>query len=297
MNILRLLYLLPAIMAIACRPDPKETLRTDLNELLNDLPGRHAVAFIPMEGSDSLMIRPDAVFHAASTMKTPVMVELYRQAQTGELTMDDSVAIRNEFRSIVDGRTYSLSAGDDSDTAAYNMVGKKTTIRELLRRMITVSSNLATNILIERVNPGKVEKTLRSMGLNNMRVLRGVEDQAAFEAGLNNVTTARDQALLYESIARMEAADSASCREMIDILSAQEFNEGIPAGLPAGTKVAHKTGWIRGVRHDGGIVMLPDGRSYVLVILTSGWTDDDQAVRTMAAVSRRVHEYISGTDR
>lgn len=288
-------FILLAIGLLSCGQNQKEVLRADLIRILRELPGHQSVAFISLSGNDSLMIHPDLTYHAASTMKTPVMLEAFRQAAAGEYTLDDSIQIRNAFRSIVDSSTYRLNKVDDSDTLIYNRVGRMATRRELIDRMITVSSNLATNILIEEVGASRVEATLRSLGLNALRVLRGVEDQAAFEAGLNNVTNAREQALLYEGIARFTAADTASCREMIRILSNQKFNDAIPAGVPQGTQVAHKTGWIRGVHHDGGIVMLADGRSYVLVILTSGWTDDALATKTMVQISKRVYDYVNET--
>lgn len=238
------------------------------------------------------MIHPDAVFHAASTMKTPVMVEVFRQAAAGKFTLNDSVRIINTFHSIIDSSVYSLNRTDDSDTSIYDRIGKMTTRRELVYRMMTISSNLATNILIAEVGASSVEKMLRGFGLNNMHVLRGVEDGVAFRAGKNNVTTARDQALLYQQLANGLIADSVTSREMIDILLEQKVNDKIPAELPSDVRVAHKTGSITSVHHDGGIVYLPDGRAYVLVILTKGWEDEGAALRTIAKASRVAYEYV-----
>src|SRR5690606_27783726 len=131
--------------------------------------------------------------------------------------------------------------------------------RELARLMIVRSSNLATNLLIERVSPADIARTLVRIGGEGMQVRRGVEDGPAYRQGLNNTTTAQGFARVLEAIARCSVTSRAACDAMAEILAAQEFNEMIPAGLPAGTRVAHKTGWITEIQHDGGIVY-PPGR-------------------------------------
>lgn len=79
---------------------------------------------------------------------------------------------------------------------------------------------------------------------------------------------------------------------MINILLDQKFNDKIPAKLPKNVKVAHKTGWITGVNHDAGIVFLPDGRKYVLVLLSKELENDKAAVKSMAKVSRMIYDYV-----
>lgn len=282
-----------SILFTACSPPPTERLRSDLEELLKTLPGTQAVAYWDLETNDSLFIHPDMSFHAASTMKTPVMLEVFRQAANGRFSLSDSIIIKNTFRSIADSSIYMLSGSDDSDTLIYRHIGEKRTINDLVFDMITVSSNLATNLLIEKVTAPAIGETLHALGIRNMRVLRGVEDTPAFRAGLNNTTNARDQALLYSHLARFTAADSSSSHTMISILMDQKFNEKIPALLPEGVRVAHKTGSITSVHHDGGLVFLPDGRTYVVVILTAGFTDEKQALDVMARVSRRIFDHVT----
>lgn len=289
--------ILLSVGLIACSGDPREILRTDLKQMLDSLPGTHAVAFWDLTTDDSLLIHPDLSFHAASTMKTPVMLEVFRQAAQGKFAMNDSLTITGTFRSIADTSTYTLSKSDDSDTLIYNHIGEKRTVHDLVYDMVTISSNLATNMLIEKVTAPAVERTLRELGISKMRVLRGVEDTPAFKAGLNNTTNARDQALLYARLARYTAADSASTHEMITILSDQKFNEKIPALLPEDVRVAHKTGSITAVHHDGGVVYLPDGRKYVVVILTAGFKDERAALQTMARTSKRIFDYVTRNDR
>ena len=158
--------------------------------------------------------------------------------------------------------------------------------------MITVSSNLATNILIDLVDAKNVSATMRSMGAVNIRVLRGVEDGQAFRKGLNNTTDAYDQMLILRAIAEGRAVDSASSKAMIDILFEQKFNDLIPALLPKNVRVAHKTGSITGVEHDCGVVFLADGRRYVLVILSKELKDVKGGKDVIARVSKMIYDIV-----
>jgi beta-lactamase class A len=203
--------------------------------------------FRDLGSGDSLLLNADHRFHAASTMKLPVMIQLFRDRDAGLLSLDDSLPVTNTFRSIVDGSPYHLDPADDSDSSLYKLVGRQVTIGRLIELMETVSSNLATNLLIDRVGATRANATAHALGADSILVLRGVEDIPAYRAGRNNTTTARDLGVLLAALAQDRAASAASCREMLDILSRQHFTEGIPAGLPAGTRVEHKTGWIEGV--------------------------------------------------
>jgi beta-lactamase class A len=247
------------------------------------------VAFHDLQTGDTLYLNADDSFHAASTMKVPVMIELFRQVDAGRLRLDQQVPLVNEFKSIVDGSPYALSPGDDSDSSAYLKVGSSVTVRELIDRMITRSSNLATNALIALADAKHADATAHALGARNIRVLRGVEDNKAFQAGLNNTTTARDLAVLLEAIETGHAASRASCDAMRDILLRQEFSAEIPAGLPPGTRVAHKTGWISGVLHDAAIVYPPNRKPYVLVVLTRNIPDDKVARALIVDISRMMY--------
>lgn len=251
-----------------------------------------AVAFHDLRTGAELLINPDQSFHAASTMKVPVMMELYRQAEAGRFSLDEQVPIKNSFASIVDGSPYSLSPEDDSEVMLYQRVGQTAPARELLHLMITVSSNLATNILIERIGASNVGKLMRRYGANNIRVLRGVEDGKAFERGMNNTTTARDLMILLRRIGENRAVSKKASAEMLKVLLDQKFSEGIPAGLPAAARVAHKTGSITKHYHDAAIVLLPNRKPYVLVVLTRGLEDEKRAHRLVADISREIFESI-----
>jgi beta-lactamase class A len=253
------------------------------------------VYFHDLGSGDTLLVGANVRFHAASTMKVPVMIQLFRDRDAGSLTLDDSVPITNDFRSILDGSPYQLGKADDSDSSLYDLVGQKRTIRQLDELMETVSSNLATNLLIALVDAKRANATAHSLGADSILVLRGVEDGKAYRAGMNNTTTARDLGMLFTALAQYRAASPAACREMLDILGRQHFTEGIPAGLPAGTRVEHKTGWIGGVvYHDAGIVR-PAGRApYVLVVLTGGVKDDSVAYALVRDISHQIYAAVRG---
>ena len=270
------------------QPPSTATLESAVRALVTSSGAEVAVAFRTLDGHEELLLDPDKPFHAASTMKVPVMIELFHQAADGRLRLDDPLPIRNEFSSIVDGSPYKLSDGDDSDKELYAAVGRTLTLRQLCEAMITVSSNFATNLLIDKLGVERVRQTVSRLDADGMQVLRGVEDQKAFDKGLNNSTTARGLLVLLERIGRGEAVGKAEDAEMVAILARQKFNEAIPAGLPADTRVAHKTGNITRIHHDAAIVYAP--RPYVLVVLVRGIQDRKQSAELIARVSKTIYE-------
>ena len=225
-------------------------------------------------------------------MKTPVMIEVFKQAKAGKFKLTDSILVKNEFKSIVDGSLYQLDISDDSGDGMYKKIGQKMTIYELTYQMIIVSSNLATNILIDLVDAKNANASMRKLGANDIQVLRGVEDQKAFDKGLSNSVTAYDLMLIFEKIAQNKVINKKSCDEMRKILFDQKFNEIIPANLPKYVKVAHKTGSITGVQHDSGIVYLPDGQKYVLVLLSKKLKNTDAGVKVLAEVSEMIYRLM-----
>lgn len=273
---------------------PADSLRAAMLErIARDSGATVAVALRDPVTGFMVLINPDLRFHAASTMKVPVLMALGRQVDSKALAWDDSVTVVNRFASIVDGSPYALSAGEDSDSVMYAAVGRRRSVRQLAERMIVRSSNLATNILLQTVaTPEGTTRMIRSLGADSMVVLRGVEDGKAYEKGLNNTTTARDLSTLLLAIAAGRAAKPATTRELLRILEAQEFNDGIPAGLPPGTRVAHKTGNITATWHDAALIYPPDGRPYALVILTRGIPEEKAGLAMHADLARLAHGYL-----
>ena len=247
-----------------------------------------AVSFRDLATADSLDLAAGVSFHAASTMKIPVMLEVLRSVDEGRLSLDQQVLLVNRFHSIVDGSPYSLDPNDDSDSSMYARVGTRVPVRDLLERMIVRSSNLATNALVSLVGADQVTASARRLGAAHIQVLRGVEDGKAFSAGLNNTTTSGDLATLLIRIERGEALSADRAHFMRDVLLRQEFNDEIPAGIPPGVPVAHKTGSITATLHDAAIVYPPQRAPYVLVVLTRKIPDERVARALIADISRLV---------
>jgi beta-lactamase class A len=286
-----LTILLLTILAQQAPATAAPSLESRVRQRIAESGAEVAVAYRTLDGRHELLIDADKVFHAASTMKVPVMIELFRQATAGRVALNDPLPIRNEFRSIVDGSVYSLSDADDSDHEIYAASGKTLTLAQLCEAMITVSSNFATNLLIEKLGVESIRRTVSALGADangGMQVLRGVEDGKAFAKGLNNSTTARGLLVLFDRLGHGQAVDAASDATMIDVLKRQKFNEAIPAGLPPGTPVAHKTGTITRIHHDAGIVFAP--RPYVLVLLVREIEDRKTSAALMAELSRMMYE-------
>jgi beta-lactamase class A len=272
-------------------------LAASLDSLIADSGQEIAVYYRDLRGDDSLLIHPDLRMHAASTMKVPVMIQLFLDRDAGLLAFDDSLKVVTTFRSIVDGSPYALRVEDDSDSTLYALVGDEVSYDHLIDLMITYSSNLATNLLMEKADPQRVTATMRGLGADSIEVLRGVEDGPAFRAGLSNTTTARDLGIIMSALGREEVGTPESARQMLEILGRQHWRTKIPALLPEGTRVAHKTGRITGISHDCGVVFPNAGSSYAVVILTRGFEDGEEADAYAARISRLIYDHHVGNQR
>jgi beta-lactamase class A len=251
------------------------------------------IAFYDRETTLQWAYNADAPFHAASTMKLAVLLAVQRQITRGELAPDAPVHVRNKFVSIVDRRPYMLDVSRDGDPELYAHLGRTMTVDELAYQMITTSSNFATNLLVDVVGIPIIQRALQELNIEGIKVIRGVEDQAAFEAGLNNEVTASGLLKLLRVICDRKAYSPEASDRMLQILLDQRYKGGIPAGLPGATRVAHKTGNISTVHHDAGIVYLEGRQPYVLVILTQFDTSDSGST-AVAEVSRDIFECLAG---
>lgn len=250
------------------------------------------ISFYDCETTIQWAYNADHYFHAASTMKLAVLLGVFRQVDRGELTLDAPVHVRNRFTSIVNQEPFMLDLTRDADPNVYGHLGKTLTVRELAYWMITLSSNLATNLLVEVIGIPTIQLALDELEIDGIRVIRGVEDQAAFEAGLNNQVTANGLLKLLRLIAEERAYSKEACDEMLKIMLDQQYRSGIPAGLPKAARVAHKTGNISTVHHDAGIVYLEKRKPYVLVILTQFPAETGRGT-AVADVSRDIFNTIS----
>lgn len=250
------------------------------------------LALFDLASGYQLLVHPDVPFHPASTFKLGVMMELFHQAAQGEFSLDDPLPVINSFHSIADQSEFSLSPQDDSETDLYRHIGEEMTLRDLNARMIIYSSNFATNLLIGKVGAARVTRFMQDLGTNDLVIRRGPEDGKAYALGLNNSATARSLMQVLVCLARRSVVSPDASDEMINILRKQQFNEGIPAELPKGVSVAHKTGWNDMLYHDAAIVFPPGHAPYVLVIMTSGLSEKKEAPALVASLSAVIHHQL-----
>jgi beta-lactamase class A len=285
--------LLISIILFCCKPEQNKSLDLKITNLLEQVEGDFAIAFQDLNREkNNFFLNENEKFHAASTMKVPVMIEMYNQASQGKFSLNDSILVENKFKSIVDDTSYEMNAAEDSEPLLYDRIGKQVTFFDLMYQMIIMSSNLATNILVKEIGCKNITASMKRLGAYDTEVLRGVEDQKAYDLGLNNVTTAKDLMTIIKSIAVPSVEIAEDQMAMINVLKDQKFNDIIPRFLPIDVQVAHKTGSITGLHHDAGIIYLPNGESYVLILLSKNLKDFDEGTLTLAKISRLIYDHV-----
>ncbi|MGC4770846.1 serine hydrolase [Micromonospora sp. DT44] len=268
----------------------------DLDAFLDAVPGTVSAYVGRLDAPPSWTRHAHAGHYAASTMKVAVLAALHRAAEAGTLDLDADVPVVNEFDSAQPGAPrFSCAPHYDNDDAVWDRLGDTASLRWLAERMIVRSSNLATNLVIGHVGLPAVAEVWALADARDSVTGRGIEDFAARDAGITNTVTAADLAALLGGLASGvttpgRLASPAGCAAMLDVLLAQEHREDLAAGLPEGTRIALKNGWVRGVRHGVGVVLPDDAPPYVIAVCTT--TDlpdgDDDACELLARVSARV---------
>lgn len=256
-----------------------------LSRFIEELPeqGTFSLWWGPLEGEAWFTYQHEAVHYAASTMKVGLVLAAYRRADLGTLDLDRPVTVHNDFLSAAGSGRYGIEHTDDSDPEPWRRLGTELALRWLCHRALVRSSNLATNLVLEQVGVDAVAEALAAVGASASVVTRGIEDSDAREAGHDNLVTAADLALTLQALACGRAASAASCREIVAVLAAQQINDALPAQLPPGIRVAHKSGWVNGISHDAGIVY-PDGEDpFVFVMCTTSDLDEQAGCALIAA--------------
>lgn len=252
------------------------------------------VAYLNLESGEIFTHNPHTLFHAASTMKTPVMFQLFRMRDNGVIDLNSRIPVINSFTSIVDSSLFSLPMESEKDEILFPYLGDQLSYRQLMEKMITHSSNLATNILIEHTDADYITQTMNEIQASEVLVRRGVEDLKAYRLGLNNATSAFGMMKVMEAVYRSKLLADSSRQEMIQILKQQHYNSMIPAGLPDNVSVAHKTGSITRIAHDAALIFPPDTAPFVLVILTRGWDSHAEAQMVGARIAKDIYKYHQG---
>ena len=268
-------------------------LQRSLDGIADGSGARFGIYFKDLTSGQTLSKNSSVSFHAASTMKTPVLLELLRRVDEGSLRLTDELPVKNEFKSLVDGSPFSIGLEEnDGPTVAY--LGKPATIEFLAREMIVRSSNLATNILLTFLGPAEVQKFTDALGAPTVHVRRCVEDTKAYEKGMNNETDAAGMGAVMEAVVRTPKLSAAAKAKAWEILIGQTFNEEVPAGLhpQSGAVVAHKTGSMSTSQHDAAVVRLPDGREYVLVLLANDFGANERGRERVIAAAKKMSRAV-----
>ncbi len=263
---------------------------SDADGLLDALAAEHdAVVSVWMGDLDGVpwLTRCTGHVHpAASTFKLPLLVALYRAAERRELRLDDEVEVRAVLGSVVAGQMYETTQEYDNDDEPWQRLGGTATLRWLGSRAIVRSSNLATNLLLDTLGLDRVNAVYDDVGAVGCRVRRGIQDLPGGEVGARNEVDADGLARVLVAVARHDVATPATCRSIERVLAACEHRDGIEAGVPRGTYLAHKTGWIDDVCHDVALVRPEPDDPFVLCVLTSASLDEDAGHRLVADVAR-----------
>lgn len=275
--------------------DQPAPLSTRIRELESQ-PGARAIAVAVYDTRTgaTFAYNADRWFHAASTIKIAILLGVFAAVHRGTLVPQSRLHVRNRFYSAFDGSPFRVAASRDADEEVHAAIGKMLRIDDLARHMIAVSSNLATNLLLDLVGLDTIQRTLDQYDLHGVDLRRGVEDERAFEHGINNLVTADGLVAMLRLIAEGRAFTPELSQEMLDILHQQQFRAGIPARLPAGARVAHKTGDISTVAHDAGVVYLPGREPYVVAVLTEWEPGAGKRAATISAISYAVYEHLTG---
>jgi beta-lactamase class A len=276
--------------------DAVDRLRLRLEQIERDS-GARALAVAIYDTATGLSVRYNAErwFHAASTIKLAILLGVYSGIHRGWLLPQSRLHVRNRFMSAVDGQPFRVASDRDANAQVHAATGKMLRVSELARHMIATSSNLATNLLLDLVGLDTVQQSLTEFCIEGVDIRRGVEDERAFERGINNRVTAAGLVDLLHVIADGQAFSRELSDNMLDLLHAQEFRNGIPARLPSAVRVAHKTGEISTVAHDAGVVYPPDRKPYVIAVLTEWSPEGSGRSATIAEVSRTVYEMLAQT--
>lgn len=252
-----------------------------------------ALAYYDYASETGYGIQADRPFHAASTIKVPILIALFGAIEKGRFELDDRLHVRNRFYSIVDGEPFAVSTSRDANVTVHRAIGKTMKLGELAEHMIKTSSNLATNLLLDLIGIEEANAMLMELGIDGVELHRGVEDEKAFEAGIYNRVTANGLLKVFRLIEDRALFSSKASQQMLDILHKQEFKSFIPAGLPSDARVAHKTGEISTIAHDAGLVFLPDRKPYAIVILTEWDAEKGGRSDTLAKVSRAIYHTVN----
>ncbi|MCL5064724.1 MAG: class A beta-lactamase-related serine hydrolase [Firmicutes bacterium] len=258
-----------------------------LETLLEKAPGRYGIYAKELESGAILAYHPHDIFPSASTIKVPIMAEVYRRVEEEHACLDDLVVMHREDQVGGSGVLQDLTSGS------------KFCIRDLTTLMITVSDNTATNLLIDYLGLDAINQMIVRLGMKNTELVRRLQRLPADRPDTYNHTTAFDLTLVMEKLACGQCVSELASQHMVELLRRcqgpvsiiDKTRSGHYIGEPGAITVAHKTGSLDQARHDTGIVYRSDGRVYVATILSDG-APFDQLAKVMEQLARYLPRWL-----
>ena len=271
-----------------------ENIQEEITNLLKLVEGDVSVFFYDFNSNRQYMLNENEPFNTASLMKVVVGLQLVQLFETGKLEETATIELKNSFASKQDKSLFHLSETIDGDKSLYSKIGLQVSVLDLLELMITKSSNLATNNLFELIeNNCSIANLLAELEMTDTKIVRGVEDQKAYDAGLINTTTSADLVKLYEFIYDGVITGNKSITLLYEIMKRQEHNSIIPALLPKNLHIAHKTGTLKSTIHDAALISSNTGKNYMLILLSKNLRDKALATTTFAKISETLYYLAS----
>jgi beta-lactamase class A len=258
-------------------PGPLGDLQLQLATMSRHAPGSVGIMVEDLTTGASTSVNAGAQMPAASTIKIPVMVEVFKRLERGDFDLNRNVTL------LAGDRDWGY--GDLSDAT----VGTRYTVSNLLHLMIDESDNTATNMLIRLVGRQAINQTMASLGLDQTYLRDFIRSDGPIRYALRS--SPQDMIHLLDAMAHNRLVDEWSSREMIAILTGQHHNGLIPEPLPAGTVIAHKTGTLHDTLNDVGIVFLNQA-PYAIAVMTTNLPTLDAGYRFIRGVSRVAYDEL-----
>ncbi|MBA3020014.1 serine hydrolase [Propionicimonas sp.] len=261
-----------------------DTLRPCWDAELARLPGTFSAV---LSGLDGPLVARDAhaSHYAASTIKVAVLAALLAARARGERGALGAALVHARFPSRTGGR-FELSQGDDQDDATWARLGERVELLKLAEAMITVSSNIATDLIAERIGLATVADFLTRADLaTELSMERLIGDADAEASGLTNTVTAAGLAALFAGLANDAWLSADDSEVAVSMLARQTHLDGLPAGLPPRVWSASKGGWVPGVRHDVALVRPAKAPPYVLAVCTTSGVAGDAVLALLGRLS------------
>jgi beta-lactamase class A len=243
-------------------PPLESPARGNVEKLVQTYSADVSVAFRTLDGTQELLIQADKPFRSSSAIKIAVMIELYAEAEAGELRLSDPLLVTSGSQNDAQAGTPNPDAKDDP---AYRSIGKTLTLQELCEEMIARGSLRAESLLIERLGADRIRNRLHELGADGVEFVAPVESDIGPAEGPGNTETARDLMVLLWALAKGEAVSPDASQEMMGMLARSIPYQGIAAGLPGSQDAALGTAGFAENHQEAAIVYGP--HSFVIVIV------------------------------